>query len=55
MRVIGKIPHEEFIITVCDWNNKYLVKVESGPYEQTYKVSQTDVCSYEELEEVFKG
>jgi len=55
MRVVGKIPHDEFIITVCDWNNKYLVKVESGVYEQTYKIPMTEVYSFEELEEIFKG
>jgi hypothetical protein len=51
--VIGKIPHEEFIITVCEWNQKYLVKVETGPYEQTYKIPMTEVYSFDDLKKVF--
>jgi hypothetical protein len=43
MRVIGDIPHSQFKITLFNWNGKYLIKVEAGPYEQTYKVKEEDV------------
>ena len=43
MRVVSEIPHPEVKITVFSWNGKYLIKLEKGPLEQTYKVSEIDV------------
>jgi hypothetical protein len=43
MRVVAEIPHPEAKITVFSWNGKYLVKLERGPYEQTYKISEMDI------------
>ncbi len=45
MRLIRNIPHELYQISIFEWNNKYIVKVESGPYEQSYKI---DVLEIEE-------
>ncbi len=49
MRTVATIPHSQMMITLFLWNNKYLVKFEAGPYEQVYKVAETDVVSEEDL------
>jgi len=43
MRVVGEIPHPECKITIFHWNNRYLIKLEAGPFEQTFKLSDFDV------------
>lgn len=43
MRVVGEIPHPECKITIFHWNNRYLIKIEAGPFEQTFKISDFDV------------
>ena len=49
MRIVDQIPHEACRITLFEWNGKYLVKFERGLVELTYKVSQMDVSSVDEL------
>lgn len=49
MRVVADIPHPEIKITLLAWNGKYLIKLELGPFEQTYKVSEMDVAGDEEV------
>lgn len=48
MRVIADIPHPACKITLFYWNSKYLLKLERGMIEQTYKVSEFDVTTEEE-------
>ncbi len=43
MRTVSEIPHSDFKITVFAWNNKYIIKLEKGNYEQTYKVSEMEI------------
>lgn len=43
MRFVQDIPHPQFRIGLYAWNSKYIVKIEAGPYEQTYKVSEMDL------------
>jgi hypothetical protein len=43
MRVVLEIPHPDFKVTVYDWNGKYLVKLETAMFEQTYKIRESDV------------
>jgi len=43
MRVVGEIPHPVCKITVFSWNGKYLIKLERGSIEQTFKVREMDV------------
>ncbi len=52
MRVVGEIPHPEIKITLFHWNNRYLIKLEAGPFEQTFKVQQFDVSSEEDLKQI---
>ncbi|MBL7856907.1 MAG: hypothetical protein JNM57_04395 [Cyclobacteriaceae bacterium] len=49
MRVIGEIPHPNCKITLFSWNNRYLVKLEQGYLEQTYKIDQFEVSGDEGL------
>jgi hypothetical protein len=43
MRVIGEIPHPDCKITLFSWNDRYLIKLEQGLFEQTFKVNQYDL------------
>lgn len=52
MRVVGEIPHPMCKITLLHWNNKYLIKLESGPFEQTFKVSEFDITSEADLPKI---
>jgi len=52
MRVVGEIPHPECKITIFHWNNKYLIKLELGPFEQTFKINDHDVITEAQLREV---
>ncbi len=52
MRVVKEIPHPDCKITIFQWNNKYLIKLEAGPFEQTFKVNETDLSSEEDLNKI---
>jgi len=52
MRIIGEIPHPEIKITIFHWNNRYLIKLEAGAFEQTFKIDQYDIDSEEMLKKV---
>jgi hypothetical protein len=52
MRVVGEIPHPELKITIFHWNNRYLIKLEAGPFEQTFKIEEYDLSSEEEIKSI---
>lgn len=52
MRVVGEIPHPDVKITIFHWNNRYLIKIEAGPFEQTFKLEEYDISSEGELKEI---
>ncbi|RZK18157.1 MAG: hypothetical protein EOO56_16625 [Hymenobacter sp.] len=43
MRHVADIPYPQVKITLLAWNGKYLLKLEQGPLEQTYKVAELDM------------
>jgi hypothetical protein len=43
MRVIAELPHPVCKITIFSMNQKFIIKLEKGIYEQTYKVSEIDL------------
>ena len=43
MRVLAELPHPDCKITIFGMNQKYLIKLEQGGLEQTYKLSELDV------------
>nr|WP_294861561.1 hypothetical protein [uncultured Fluviicola sp.] len=49
MRVIADIPHARYKIQIFLYNAKYLVKIELGQFEQTFKIAESDVNGLEEL------
>ena len=52
MRTVAHVPHPQCKITIFAWNGKYIVKIETGTLEQTYKVSESDLAGAEALEKV---
>ena len=55
MRFVQDIPHPQFRIGLYAWNSKYIVKIEAGPYEQTYKVAELDVSTQEDVLKMLDG
>lgn len=54
MRLIQEIPHDTYKISVFSWNNKYIIKFEYGHFEQTFKISEWDLTSEEEIPQVIE-
>lgn len=52
MRIIGEIPNLNCKITLYHWNNRYLIKLEKGYLEQTFKVDQFELSSEKELTKI---
>lgn len=50
MRYIKDIINPDFKISIYQWNNKYIVKIETGMLEQTYKIDEYNVASVDEIE-----
>jgi hypothetical protein len=55
MRVVKEFIQEEIRISVFSWNNKYIIKYELGPMEQTFKVSEMDILEESDLESFWSG
>jgi len=58
MRIIAELPHPDFKISILNMNNKFIVKIEQGSLEQTYKIAEADVVDgvngvFELLDEAF--
>lgn len=49
MRVVGEIPHPQCKITIFSWNNRYLIKLENGLLEQTFKINEYDIMQEADL------
>lgn len=45
MRTIAELPHPDCKITIFSMNQKYLIKLEKGAFEQTYKLNELDVTN----------
>ena len=45
MRVIKEIVNTDYRTTIFNWNNKYIIKLETPSFEQTYKVDQYELAS----------
>ena len=51
MRVIATIPHPSVTISIFMMNDKYIVKFEAGPMEQSFKFKTTEVNGLDDLKE----
>ena len=52
MRFVANIPHERLAITVFEWNERYIIKLEGGPMEQTFKLEKTQIKGLEEIKKL---
>lgn len=52
MRVVDEIPHPRFKIQIFNFNSKYIVKVELGQFEQSYKIGETDVMGLNDVKDM---
>lgn len=58
MRIIAELPHPQFKISILNMNDKFIVKIEQGSLEQTYKIAGIDLLDgvnsiFEILDEAF--
>ena len=49
MRLIKDFTQGPVRISLFHWNNKYLIKLEAGPMEQTFKIDEFDLESEQQL------
>lgn len=52
MRVVKQTTLPGIAITLFAWNGKYLLKFEQDVLEQTYKVSELDLTSADDLDKL---
>ncbi|MBL3656398.1 hypothetical protein [Fulvivirga sediminis] len=52
MRVVGEIPHKDCKITLFHWNGKYIIKIEQGSMEQSFKINELDITGENDLKEI---
>jgi hypothetical protein len=50
MRTIKEIPHERYKIQILNYNSKYILKIELGQFEQSFKIGESDIATLDELE-----
>ena len=58
MRIIAELPHPDFKISILNMNAKFIVKIEQGSLEQSYKIPEMDLTEgvnsiFEILDEEF--
>jgi len=58
MRIIAELPHPDFKISILNMNQKFIIKIEQGSLEQSYKVPEMDLTDgvnsvFELLDEIF--
>ncbi len=58
MRTVAELPHPEFKITIMSMNSKFIIKLEQGSIEQTFKIPEMDLTDgvnsvFELLDEEF--
>ncbi|NHA02867.1 hypothetical protein G7092_03635 [Mucilaginibacter sp. HC2] len=58
MRIIAELPHPDFKISILNMNQKFIVKIEQGALEQSYKIPEMDLTDgvnsvFELLDEEF--
>jgi hypothetical protein len=52
MRLVKEILNKPCKITIYAWNNRYLIKLEEGLLEQTFKINETDLTSEADLYQI---
>jgi len=52
MRTLDTIPHPHLRISIMYMNEKYLLKVETGPYEQIYKFTREMAADIDQVKKI---
>ena len=52
MRIVKEIPHERYRIQLLHYNGKFILKIELGQFEQTFKIADSDVQTADEMEKM---
>lgn len=52
MRVVAEIPHDKYKIQIFSYNAKYILKIELGQFEQTFKIGELDVMGLEDVKKM---
>jgi hypothetical protein len=52
MRVVGTIPHPSIGITIFNMNDKFILKLEAGPMEQSFKFNADEVKGIEDIKKI---
>lgn len=55
MRVVKELVQEGVRVSIFSWNNKYILKFEQGPFEQTFKLSEMDILEESDLDSFLAG
>ncbi|MBU2019239.1 MAG: hypothetical protein KJ941_06305 [Bacteroidetes bacterium] len=50
MRLVAEIPHEKYKIAIFNYNQKYVLKIELGQFEQIFKIGEIDVMSLADVQ-----
>jgi hypothetical protein len=54
MRVVKESNKEGIRISLFEWNNKFIIKFESGNLEQTFKLPAMDVLDEKDLDSLME-
>ena len=52
MRVVKEIVHPVCKITIFQWNNRYIIKLEETHLEQTFKIDALDITDESDLQKI---
>ncbi len=52
MRLVKEVPHERYKIQIFHYNGKYIVKIDLGQFEQSFKIGETDVTGIADVEKL---
>ena len=50
MRLVKEIPHDRYKIQIFNYNEKFILKIELDQFEQSFKISETDVSGIRDVE-----
>ena len=52
MRLVKDIPHEKYKIQLFQYNGKYILKIELGQYEQSFKIDELDIQNTDDIDKM---
>jgi hypothetical protein len=52
MRQLEEVPHHTFKITIHSYNSRFIVKIELGQFEQSFKINESDVSGLSDVKKM---